>query len=320
VVVDKYRFVMRFAGGDTTFTNTSYAGAKIPVRVYLNNTGEAFDIIRLDIEGVPPGWSAFWSSDLVRLDVNQRAFMDITVKVPDQAQLGLFVFYVTGTSDGDGGSQTLQLVIDIGIPPSVKTDPRSPPLTPGISGPQNETPPVTIRPYKLDTGGENAPIAGGSRANLALAALGVMAAAGVIAVALYQAAGLRTLTVMQKIIKRALYGLATGDEYRKTIFEAYSRMCAHLAKYGYSRQDHVTPREFERAMRLALPLDTESIRSLTRLFEEARYSNHSMGERSRQSAIGSLRQVERELDTLTTFEDHASPWERMRRAMGWKNN
>ena len=320
VVVDNYRFVMRFSGGDVTFTNTSHSGARIPVRVYVNNTGNASDIIRLSIENLPGAWNAFLSADQVRLDINQHAYTDITVKVPIQAQLGLFVFYVVGTSDGDGGSQALQVVIEIGLPPSTATDPRSQPLTPGISGPQNDTPPVEIRPYKVGTGNGNAPIEGGSRSNLALAGLAVAAAVGVIAVALYQAAGLRTLTVMQKIIKRALYGLATGDEYRKTIYEAYSSMCAHLAKYGYSRQDHVTPREFARAMKLALPLDTESIRALTRLFEEARYSDHSLGERSRRSAIENLRHIEKELDKLTTYEDHPSPLERMRRAMGWKNN
>ena len=320
VVPDTYRFVMRFPNGDTTFTNASHAGAKIPVRIYLNNTGEEFDIIRIRTEGLPGGWSAFLSVGQVSLDINQRVYVNMTVKVPDKAQMGLFIFYATGTSDGDGEMQTLQLVIEVGLPPPVSTDPRGRPLTPGISGPQNNSPPVVIRPYKLDSGGGDAPIAGQSRTNLALIGLAIAGAIGVIAVAIYQTANIRTLTVMQRIIKRALYGLATGDEYRKTIFEAYRKMCAHLADYGYSRQDHVTPREFARAMRLALPLDTDSIRALTRLFEEARYSNHMLGERNRQTAIQNLRHIEMEMDKLTTFEDHPSPWERMRKAMGWKNS
>ena len=319
VVPDTYRFVMMFSSGETVFANTSYAGARIPIRIYVNNTGDSFDIIRLRIEEVPKGWTATLNSSQANLDVRQRVYINMTVKVPDFAQMGFFVFYVTGTSDGDGEQQTLQLVIDVGLPPATKTDQRTQPYIVPEPGGQNNSPPIKIRPYKIDTGGGNAPLAGQSRSTLVFAGLAIAIAAVVIIVAVFQASKFRTLTFMRMVIRRALYGLLTGDEYRKTIFEAYRKMCAHLADHGYAREDHVTPAEFAKAMRLALPLDTESLRALTRLFEEARYSNHQIGERSRQSAIENLRRVQIELDKLTTFEEHPSAWERMRMAMGWKD-
>jgi hypothetical protein len=319
VMLNPYMFIMRFPDDQAIFTNTSYAGAKIQVRIFLYNTGPAFDSVRLTVEQLPDRWTAMLSSNLVRLDVNQKAYTDLTVRPSSSTDRGLYIFNVVGSSVGNGETQHLQMIIEIGLPPATKTDPRAPPLTPGISGPQNDTPAVAVRPYKL-TKGDSGLFSSGSTSNAVLATVGITAALGIIAVAIYQAAGLRTLTVMQRIIKRALYNLSTGDEYRKTIFDAYRKMCAHLEDYGYTRYDHVTPREFARAMKLALPLDTEAIRALTRIFEEARYSNHSMGALSRQAAIDNLRFIERELDKLTLFVEHPSAWQRIRTRMGMGNN
>lgn len=320
VRLNPYRFVMRFTGDRMVFGNLSFPGAKVVAQMYIYNTGFASDSIRIKMGGLPERWVALLSSNLVNLDVNQMGHVNLTLRISASADYGRYAFSVLGTSLGSGETQTLLVMIDIGDPPPVSKDDHAPPISPGISGPQNITPPTVLRPYRENTGDGRWFSAGERGGMAALSVLGIAAALGIMAVMLWQAAGMRTLTVMHRIIKRALYGLATGDEYRRTIFEAYRKMCAHLERYGYTREEHVTPREFERALKLALPLDTKSIRVLTKLFEEARYSDHRMGERSRQAAIESLKYVEQDLQKLTTFEEAPSVWERLKRRWGLQNN
>jgi transglutaminase-like putative cysteine protease len=67
------------------------------------------------------------------------------------------------------------------------------------------------------------------------------------------------------------------DEVRRAIYRAYERLCAVLADYGYLRRRAWTVREFETAVRDALPwVPDELLMELTRLFEEARYSDHEL--------------------------------------------
>ena len=320
VRLNPYRFVMRFTGDQMVFGNLSFPGAKVVARMYIYNTGFASDSIRIKMGGLPERWVALLSSNLVSLGVNQMGYINLTLRLSTNADYGRYAFSVLGTSLGSGETQTLLVMIDVGDPPPVAPDNHTPPVSPGISGPQNITPPTVLRPYRESTG-DGRWFSSGERGGMAvLSVIGIAAAIGIMAVGLWQAAGMRTLTVMHKIIKRALYGLATGDEYRKTIFEAYRKMCAHLDRYGYTREEHVSPREFSRALKLALPLDTKSIRVLTKLFEEARYSDHRMGERSRQAAIESLKYVEQDLQKLTTFAEAPSAWERLKRRWGLENN
>ena len=67
---------------------------------------------------------------------------------------------------------------------------------------------------------------------------------------------------------------------------------------GFLRRDFETVREFEIAIRSALPISEQSLVSLDRIFEEARYSSHVLGEGHRQNAQIALNAVLQEIDQL----------------------
>ena len=93
--------------------------------------------------------------------------------------------------------------------------------------------------------------------------------------------------------------LAAGDEVRVSIFECYQNLCAVLMGRGFLRRGFETVREFELAIRLALPgISEQSLVALDRIFEEARYSSHVMGESDRKNARIALSSVTKEIEDL----------------------
>lgn len=92
--------------------------------------------------------------------------------------------------------------------------------------------------------------------------------------------------------------LAAGDEVREAIFNCYEGLCSILMGRGFLRRDFETVREFEMAIRSALPISEQSLLSLDRIFEEARYSSHILGEPHRESAQLALNSVLQEIDQL----------------------
>ena len=67
---------------------------------------------------------------------------------------------------------------------------------------------------------------------------------------------------------------------------------------GFLRRDFETVREFEIAIRNALPISESSLISLDRIFEEARYSSHELGGDHRENAKIALASVLREIEEL----------------------
>ena len=68
---------------------------------------------------------------------------------------------------------------------------------------------------------------------------------------------------------------------------------------GFLRRGFETVREFELAIRLALPeISENSLVALDRIFEEARYSSHILGESDRKNAQHALSLVLNELEQL----------------------
>ncbi len=110
---------------------------------------------------------------------------------------------------------------------------------------------------------------------------------------------------MRRIIKRAADQLIAGNEYTAVIFKSYQKLGVHLRKYGYLRRESETFREFEDAVRTALPIDRMSMDDFLKLLEEARYSTHQIGENQRNDAIRNLRAIERSLDRIIIDEDAA---------------
>ncbi len=115
----------------------------------------------------------------------------------------------------------------------------------------------------------------------------------------------RRLKSLKKIIKKAADQLEAGNPYSYIIFKAYQKLGAHLRRYGFMRRDADTFREFEDAVRSALPIDERSLDSFLDILEEARYSKHVIGENHKQKAIGCLRQVETSLDNIILDEEAA---------------
>ena len=119
-----------------------------------------------------------------------------------------------------------------------------------------------------------------------------------IAITIYRRNSDSTIKELANIFNYAAEMLSSGDEYRRAIFECYENLCLILKKRGFLRRDFETVREFEIAIRKALPISEESLISLDRIFEEARYSSHKLGELERQNAQLSLSSVLREIEEL----------------------
>ena len=93
--------------------------------------------------------------------------------------------------------------------------------------------------------------------------------------------------------------LAAGDSMRDSIFQCYESLVHILMGRGFLRRDFETVREFEMAIRAALPnITEESLSLLDNVFEEARYSRHEMGESHKINAQEALTRVVSEIGQL----------------------
>lgn len=108
----------------------------------------------------------------------------------------------------------------------------------------------------------------------------------------------RQLEEAREILDDAIAELLAGNEYSGTIFLAYRRFGAFLAKHGFAEKASETPREFSAGVRKALPVGAGPMRALIGLFEEARYSDHPIGSVERDRAVESLATVRNELNAL----------------------
>lgn len=85
-----------------------------------------------------------------------------------------------------------------------------------------------------------------------------------------------------------------GD-VRSAILASYGHMMTLFRSYGLYPRRHLTVREVEVLAMKSLGLSPRATRELRRLFEEARYSVHPLGDAQRREAIEALRQVGHEL-------------------------
>jgi hypothetical protein len=97
-----------------------------------------------------------------------------------------------------------------------------------------------------------------------------------------------------------------GNVYAATIFRAYREMAHTLRAYGQLRRDSETFREFENAVREALPIDKDSLDDFLTVLEEARYSEHEIGEGEKDKAIDALRGVQTSIEKILLTEDQAA--------------
>jgi hypothetical protein len=94
-----------------------------------------------------------------------------------------------------------------------------------------------------------------------------------------------------RAVDDAISDLEFGADIRAAIVACYHRFCLLLGARGIADQEPLTPRELEGLAITQLAVSSESAESLTSLFEEARYSTHTLGEPDRDHAIESLARI-----------------------------
>lgn len=85
------------------------------------------------------------------------------------------------------------------------------------------------------------------------------------------------------------------QDVRSVILASYGLMMNLFRSHGLRPGHHLTAREVEVLALRSLGLSPPATRELRRLFEEARYSGHPLGDVQRRGAIESLRRVRHEL-------------------------
>lgn len=92
-------------------------------------------------------------------------------------------------------------------------------------------------------------------------------------------------------IQRTIDAIAGGSDTRATVIRCYTDMCKVMSKYGVDEEECLTPREFQKLVVNNLPVPEEQMRALVDIFEEARYSKHTLGEADSQRAVKALEAV-----------------------------
>ncbi len=99
-----------------------------------------------------------------------------------------------------------------------------------------------------------------------------------------------------QVVQTAISELQLGGDVRSVILACYERFCSFLGARGISHQEPLTPRELEDLAVHRLDVSQDSAESLTSLFEEARYSEHALGDADRDRAVRSLERLRADLE------------------------
>ena len=96
--------------------------------------------------------------------------------------------------------------------------------------------------------------------------------------------------------------LAAGDSIREAIFNCYQNLCTVLQQNGFLRRDFETVREFEVAIRQAMPqISDDALLAIDNMFEMARYSRDEMGAQHQQAAQMALDKMIQEIANLASI-------------------
>lgn len=97
---------------------------------------------------------------------------------------------------------------------------------------------------------------------------------------------------------RAITELHEGEDVRDVIIRNYQKMLIILEEEGIRQKISFTPRELEKMALSNLSLTEKTIDEMTELFEEAKYSDHPLGERERDRAIKNFKQIKNEIEGM----------------------
>lgn len=101
---------------------------------------------------------------------------------------------------------------------------------------------------------------------------------------------------MRVIIESAVDSLEAGGDSRTVIYRSYLNMCELLERRGLVEISYLTPGEFASIAVREFHLPREQVEELTQLFEEARYSDHLVGEGMKERSIRCLWAIRRSLE------------------------
>ena len=83
--------------------------------------------------------------------------------------------------------------------------------------------------------------------------------------------------------------LEASNEYIAAIFDCYKSLVKHFKKYGFMKKVYETAREFEAAVRAAFNMvPVDQLDDFLSIFEEARYSEHTIDATHRDRAMQTL--------------------------------
>jgi hypothetical protein len=102
--------------------------------------------------------------------------------------------------------------------------------------------------------------------------------------------------VARAAVRAAIGALDTAEDPRSAVIAAYRAMEGTFAAHGLARSATEAPREYLRRVLALRSADDGEARTLTNLFEEARYSTHPVSERVRELALATLRRLRARLD------------------------
>ncbi len=102
--------------------------------------------------------------------------------------------------------------------------------------------------------------------------------------------------IAARAVQEAIAELQIGADVRTAILACYQRFCLFLGARGIGSQEPLTPRELEDLAIRQLRVSPDSAEILTSLFEEARYSEHALGDGDRDRAVRSLERIRADLE------------------------
>jgi Domain of unknown function (DUF4129) len=104
---------------------------------------------------------------------------------------------------------------------------------------------------------------------------------------------------LERMLDETLDDLRRERDPRRAVIAAYARMERSLGSYGLPRRAAEAPLEYLGRVLAALTGSAAAARRLTRLFERAKFSEHSIDARMKEDAIAAVGAVRDELRALT---------------------
>ena len=106
----------------------------------------------------------------------------------------------------------------------------------------------------------------------------------------------RQVQALRGILTDAMLQLEASNEFIAAIFDCYKNLVRHFRKHGFMKKVYETTREFEAAVRKAFDMvPSEQLDAFLTIFEEARYSDHTIDASHRDRAVATLGMIQHSL-------------------------